>query len=410
MGTLTSSLKRILFAMKCLLLLSCLFLMFNSCHQKPVPWTGPELTQPRNQLTVRHLQEITIPELIDLSFFSKPEWATEAEDGFYGSLSFTDTEIIFPKERVPYPGENTFPGFTIDFVSHDGELIPAQRGRISTMEQSESLWDVLIGTGSVWKEAADSSWSRASFPLTLTDRYIGPARNCVATFVYKPEAVSNVYVQCSQETADLNDLQVGNMRVMLKADYAPRIQADSALVIERHEQYRSEKLPVYSLNLIDNGGEIAEIFEQSLYTNASTSLGAVIMEEMLYLHPPKTRHGQYPYPGEMRHAVYSVTKSMAGSLSMLYFAERYGEEIFDELITDYVPSLADHPGWKGVTFSHTLNMVTGTVGSERAEHLFEILIKARSAEESIQNIATLGDAPEAPGEKFKYASTNIFII
>ena len=41
---------------------------------------------------------------------------------------------------------------------------------------------------------------------------------------------------------------------------------------------------------------------------------------------------------------------MAGVLSLFYFAERYGEDIFDAFITDYVPELADHPGWQGVTF------------------------------------------------------------
>ena len=50
---------------------------------------------------------------------------------------------------------------------------------------------------------------------------------------------------------------------------------------------------------------------------------------------------------------------------MFYLAERYGDGIFDERITDHVPDLADHPGWQGVTFHHTLNMVTGTVGGER---------------------------------------------
>ena len=55
----------------------------------------------------------------------------------------------------------------------------------------------------------------------------------------------------------------------------------------------------------------------------------------------------------MRHAVYSVTKSMAGALSMFYLAERYEVEIFDALIPEYVPALRDHPAWQGVTFSHT---------------------------------------------------------
>ena len=55
-------------------------------------------------------------------------------------------------------------------------------------------------------------------------------------------------------------------------------------------------------------------------------------------------------------------------------------------------------------------MATGTEGSERSEHLFEILVAAESAEESINNIATLGDYPEAPGQVFNYASTNYFAL
>jgi hypothetical protein len=41
---------------------------------------------------------------------------------------------------------------------------------------------------------------------------------------------------------------------------------------------------------------------------------------------------------------------------MFYLAQRYGEAIFDERITDYVPVLANHPGWQSVTFSNVLNV------------------------------------------------------
>lgn len=408
--SLSLSIEKLKLRIKIFLILPCLALLANSCHQKPLPWNGPKLTQPRNQLTIKHLQEDRTFALMDMSYFAKPEWAGDAAYGFSGSVSFEDTELIFPKDRDPYAGEDIFPGFTIDFLAHKGELIPIQKDRIITRHQSKSLWDVIVGTGAVWQEDEDGEWSRASFPLMLTDRYMGQARNCVATFVYKPEAISNVYVQCSQETADLNDHQVGNIRVMLNAKYQPEKYTDSTRVIERHTQFEARRLPVYSLSTIDVNHEIADYFEKPLYTNAPTSLGAVLIDGKLYLNPPKTRHGLYPYPGEMRHGIYSATKSMAGALSLLYFAQRYGESIFDALITDYVPALANHPGWQGVTFSHTLNMVTGTVGSERAEHLFEILVKARTAEEAIHNIATLGDAPEAPGEKFNYASTNLFVL
>jgi len=392
-------------------ILTCFTLVVSSCFlDKPALWNGPTLTQPRVQLTVQDLQSDSTYSLMDMSFFAKPDWAGKALDSFSGTISFTDTEMIFPIERAYYPGENLFPGFTIGFISHQGELIPTQKNRIITINQSESLWDVVVGTGMVWHEEKDGGWSRASFPLTLTDRYIGPARNCVATFVFKSDAISNIYMQCSQETADLNDLQVGNIRASLQAQFDPKLDTDSTQAIEQHRQFKSRKLPVYPLSTIDSNNEISEHFEESLFTNAPTSLGAVLMDGKLYAHPPQTRHGQYPYPGEMRHGVYSVTKSMAGTLSLLYFAERYSVDIFDKLITDYVPTLADHPGWQGVTFSHTLNMVTGTVGSERAEHLFEILIKARTAEEAIQNIATLGNTPSAPGQTFNYASTNLFVL
>lgn len=229
-------------------------------------------------------------------------------------------------------------------------------------------------------------------------------------FVYKSEFISNVSLQCSQETADLNDHQVGNISAMLQVEYQPKYYADSTQVIERHNQFKLRRLPVFSLSTIDVSNDLADIFEKSLYTNAPTSIGAIFMDGSIYLHPPKTRHGPYPYPREMRHGVYSATKSLAGALSLMYFAERYGEDIFDEVITDHVPQLSSHPGWDGVTFSNTLNMVTGTVGSERAEHLLQTLVLARTAEESITNIGRLGDSPASPGETFSYASTNLFVL
>ncbi|GIV61544.1 MAG: hypothetical protein KatS3mg044_0410 [Rhodothermaceae bacterium] len=385
-------------------------LLMGACRNEPVSWKGPKLTQPREQLTVAQLQGRQALPLMDMSFFAQPEWSKPAALPFSGALSFEDTELIFPIERAYYPGENIFPGITLEFLSHGQELIPV-RGEILTYDlPTESGWNVLVGTGKVWHEAADGAWDRASFPLSLTDSYIGQVRNCVATFVYKRDTASNVYVQCSQETADLNDRQVGDIRVMLPAAYEPRTYADSLSIIDKRKRLQSERLPVHPLSDIDAHSEIANYFDKKLYTNAPTSLGAIVMDDKIYLHPPQTRHGPYPYPSEMRHAVYSVTKSMAGALAFFYFSERYGNELSDARITDYVPALATHPAWQGVTFLHTLNMATGTEGGEDAGHLYEVLVKARTAEEAIRNIAELGDAPSGPGERFNYASTNFFVL
>jgi CubicO group peptidase (beta-lactamase class C family) len=393
----------------CLKLIS-LLLLLSACQPRPLPWSGPELTLPRDQLTVAELVAGTPQPLLDMSFFARPAWADSALAPFSGTLLLQETELTYPKEKAYYPGENIFPRLELDFIARRGELIPRQTGRISTRGQGNSYWDVLVGAGKVWHEAADGSWSRASFPLTLTDRWVGQARNCVATFVYRTDSISPVCLQCSQETADIDDRQLGNISGMLPADFRARSFADSSQVVERHRQAAARRLPVQPLREIDVNRAVADYFERANVTNAPTSLGAVWLDSVLYLHPPQTRHGPYPYPGEMRHGLYSVTKSMAGALALFYFAERYEEDVFKALITDYVPALADHPGWQGVTFAHTLNMVTGTVGSERLEHLYSTLIVAESAEEAIRNIATLGDAPPAPGQQFNYASTNLFVL
>jgi CubicO group peptidase (beta-lactamase class C family) len=397
---------------KRMLIALCLALLMSACSQRgPAPWAGPEMSQPRDQLTVAELQQNRFLPLLDMSYFARPEWADAATHSFSGSLTFADTRMIFPKERNPYDGENSFPAFTVDFITHEGELIPRQTEPIFTSANSSSFWDVIVGTGAMWQEADDGDWSRASFPLSLIDRYMGQVRNCVGTFVYQADAISNVYVQCSQETADFNDNSGGDIRVMLRdVAYQPMTYSDAEQVIAQHAEYEARRLPIRPLSDIDADGEIAAYFNKTLRTNAPTSLGVVMVDGTIYLHPPQTHHGLYPYPNDMRHGIWSVSKSMTGALALFYLEERYEDDVFDALITDYVPALADHPAWQGVTFGHTLNMATGTEGSESAEHLLNILVLARSAEEAINNIATLGDYPEAPGEKFNYASTNLFVL
>ncbi len=387
-----------------------LIFLFFSCQSKPAQWKGPVLTQPRDQLTVDTLLAGKEQLLVDMSYFAAPTWAKEAKESFSGSLILEETELNYPKAKEHYDGENFLPKLELDFISHEGDLIPLVKERISTRDLSNGFWDVLLGAGKVWYEETDGEWNRASFPMNLTDRWIGTVRNCVATFVYKSDSVSNVCLQCSQETADIDDQGIANINGILLTSFVPRQYPDSIQIIERHQLFESKRLPIRPLSEIDLKNDVTDYFEKTKATNAPTSLGAVFLDGTIYLHPPKTRHGLYPYPNEMRHGLYSVTKSMAGALALMYFEERYGGEVFNARITDYVPALADHIGWKDVTFSHTLNMVTGTDGGEDAARLLNTLILAPTAEEAINNIATLVDLPAAPGQQFNYITTNLFVL
>ena len=390
---------------------TALVLAGTSCQLfGPPPWKGPAISQPRTELTVEHLRGDRPSAFVDMSFFAKPDWADGTAAPFSGSISLAETEMIAPKSRDSYENEDILPALTIEFISHEQKLLPRTRGLIDGRTDDDRYWEVILGPGAVWREDADGGWSRASFPIHLLGRYVGEIRNCVATFVYSADEMSSVAVQCSQETAVLDAGQLGDIRALVPAIYVPQTFPDAADFLDDYEQYESSQIPFARLSEIDRNHRIANHFNRSIHTHASTSLGAVYMDGTLYINPPSTRHGIYPYPREMRHGVFSVTKSMAGALSMFYFAERYGEQIFDEHIADYVPALENLPEWQGVTFSHALNMVTGTRAGESGDLLYYPLELAPDSETAIANIAQFGDFPEAPGERFNYATTNTFVL
>ena len=62
-----------------------------------------------------------------------------------------------------------------------------------------------------------------------------------------------------------------------------------------------------------------------------------------------------------------------------------------------------------MTFHHTLNMMTGTVGAERGNPIGPF-VHARSAAEKLAAIRALPDAPAAPGTEFTYYSTHSFVL
>lgn len=73
--------------------------------------------------------------------------------------------------------QNNFPGFALDFITHGGFLVPAQR-RIHK-PTAPSFWTIICSPGRVWSEPSDGGMSRAAFPFVLANQY----DNGVATFV-----------------------------------------------------------------------------------------------------------------------------------------------------------------------------------------------------------------------------------
>ena len=70
------------------------------------------------------------------------------------------------------------------------------------------------------------------------------------------------------------------------------------------------------------------------------SASGLVVDGVLYVRGCNTRYGPYPYCREMRHGVFSVTKSLGAAIALLRLAQKYGDAVFDARIADYVPITA----------------------------------------------------------------------
>ncbi|NQZ10114.1 MAG: hypothetical protein HRT35_23440 [Algicola sp.] len=377
----------------------------------PTPSPTPDPVPVDVTFSVADLTTASSAEHYPLPMLSKSEQYSPASVVFSGSLSFSGKELIASIADRDWAGggQKQFPSFTVQLVSDQQKILPLQRDIISTWQHSNSFWDVVIGTGQVWQNEDEAGWQHAFLPLHLVSRRVGQVKNCVLTFLYNQDSVSKAHVQCDQETSPLGDYQPGNMRGLIDVQYQPEDFSNKAELFNQHDQRLANRLSVRPWSDIDPNGGLFNLFNTDVADPSLQSMGAAIVDNTIYLQTPITRAGAYPFPDEMRHGVFSVTKTMAGALSLLYLAQRYDQSIFDELISDHVPTLSQHPGWQGVTFEHTVNMATGTVGEDNG-NLIVPFILAASAQAGIDEIANLPDASPLPGATFAYASTHTFVL
>ena len=365
----------------------------------------------RDQLTVQHLFDANIPEIVDNRYFQPIGTTGPSSHRLSGTLHFTETRMTtrHPDSDWKGGGQTYFPAFSLEVISHEDHLIPLERGIILSGEIHQSFWNIIVSPGKIWRETGDNGYSRAALPFTLTDSYIGQTRNGVATFVFNNVEISPVAMQITQESAPVVDYVQTDFRASIPLDYEPEELPERERTIQEFQKELAAMMPTRPWSELPDAELTRSLFSLMVAPDA-VSAGALIIDDVLYVQPVETRSaGAFPFPQAMRHGVFSVTKTLATSLSMLYVAERYGEQVFNTLITDYVPELASHPGWSGVTFEHALGMVTGVEAVDSGARMVPYL-RARSAVQKLAAIRDFPDAPPRPGETFHYASTNTFVL
>ena len=282
--------------------------------------------------------------LIHNDYFMPVGPSADALHALSGVLEVPETDSHSVKGR--------FPAFAVAFFSHDDYLVPAER---DILPGGISLWNLVLSPGRVWSEPGDDGWSRASFPFALTGKRGNESHNGIASFLYNETEVSALRVQIVQETSPRSQFD-GWAQVPLA--YTPGPIENRRALDERFADELARQFPMRPWSALDGAADPGLLADFDGYAFDVTVSGLVV-DGVLYAQPCRTRFGDYPYCREMRHGVYSATKSLGGALSLLRLAQKYGEAVFDFRIADYLDVTADHDGWDEVTFADALNMATG---------------------------------------------------
>ncbi|PCI69448.1 MAG: hypothetical protein COB38_08215 [Gammaproteobacteria bacterium] len=377
----------------------------------------------RAWLTKANLESNTYPHSspIHNGYFMPVGIESPALEEFSGTITISNGQIIGNFSENYLIGDESFknfPNVDFSFFSNNGKLIPINRDRQVTLED-DSFWGIILDPGKVWSEADDNGWSRASFPFTFISARRNNAHNGLATFLYKGTEISHLRIQIVQETAlwFKND-----MMAQLSANYETQIfaQRDSIL-----EAYLSE---VENTVMIKDWSELEKISSNERLTEFNSNLStntinqtALIKDNEVYLQPCYTRYGNYPYCRWMRNGAYSMTKSMGMALTTFRLAEKYGTDLFDLKIGDYLNVTASHSGWDLVTFGNVLSMAVGigdlssTQGSgeifaDENQTKMETWIAKNSEIEKLSLSFSYGNYTWGPGVEFRYNSALHFVL
>ncbi len=364
----------------------------------------------RDRLTFEDLKNPTPGEigLVHNGYFVAVGEQAAAHHELVGTLEVTGEGAL--TDRTGWPN------FEATFFTHKGRLVPTERDIIHS---DFGDWSVILSEGRVWSEPGDEGWSRASFPFVLTDHPWNVSHNGIATFLYNDTQVSRLRVQITQESNVSNHFDTWGV---LALDYSPSQLPELAQLEADFELDLAGRIPVRPWSDYDfPAGSIPEAGFEGVAQNVTTS--ALLIDGTLYASPCRTRYGDYPYCAEMRHGIFSSSKTAVAALSLFWLAQEYGEDVYAAKIADYLDVTASHDGWDNVTFSHTLNMMTGVGGAaperDYDEYVFEDddrpslyvpFSKAQGKDEKLNAVFGEANYDWGPGEVGRYNSRQTFVL
>jgi hypothetical protein len=401
-----------------------LLLVLVACQPAADP---PELFEPlqedRDQLTYGDLMAGNGAEdgPVKNYFLAPPAGPQKAEHVFEGSLTIREFEMAFQNhdDGLPASSHAYFPKVTVEFLSHESYLVPAVRD-IVRGEGLDSYWNVIFSPGKIWTETGDEGYSRAAFPFVLVGDDYNEAHNGLATFLFNDREVSSLYLQITQETAAWHHTDFWGQTPV---SYMPYPLKDHERLSLAFDEELARQNPIRPWSELESGrdDEVLALIGNDI-DPADISASGIVKDGTIYLHDCNTRTGPFPYCRYMRHGVFSVTKSIGASVALLRLAQKYGEEVYDLELADFVDIQADHDGWLGVTFGDALNMASG-VGDNQPQPVepnvihgdedrakFDDFLVVDSRESKLAVAFSYNNYPWGPGEIARYNSINTFLL
>lgn len=334
---------------------------------------------------------------------------------FSGTLTTASSKMSYRPIRA---SENLilFPELKLHFFTYQDHLVPIERNKL--LKNEKSTWYIVLAPGRIWSEPGDKGYSRASFPFTLVHYKLSQTHNGLATFLFDDKHVSALRFQIVQESAPNVKLNAWGQTEM---KYFPSPLSDWVTLIQQFAAELAQQTPIHSWAELEQTYDPAILDTiDGIRIQDNVTLSGLIIDDVVYARPCRTRYGDYPYCNQMRQGFYSISKSFGAMLSMLRLAQKYGDSVFDLRIKDYVDIDCNHQGWENVTFGDTLNMATGigdieprrvtSYVTEDSAAITGKFLAAKTTKEKLKLIATISNYPWGPGEVFRYRSIDTFVL
>jgi len=367
----------------------------------------------------------TLSPVNDGAGFALPADAAEPGEFFEGTLTlknvvsdghFTLLSDVFQLVPTTDSWWKHLPPFSFHFVQSGSFLIPVEQGLTIT---GDPVWNYILGTGRVWREAGDGGYMRASLPFALVQRNQNCVHNGAMTFLFstsKTPRISRVFYQITQETCYPMKF---NMWGVLDADFAPGPVSGSADIRARFASEQAQRMPTKPIAALaeDFPGtkfDFATIRRAYKHPQNITTSGFVV-RGVHYSAGCPTRFGEYPFCDEMRLPSYSIAKSVFAGVALMRLGQRYGTGVYDLRIKDYVSNDGIQGRWEETTFGNASDMATGNFDSDvyEADEDSDVMVKFlvdESLAEKTRDAFGFKKHYAPPGTVWVYQSSATFLL